>query len=185
MNSCTQSIIVLIENEGTQIVVVGQTNPGQSPLITNYTIDDGIPAARSEVGVDSQDAILSETLFASSQFAYGSHKLTIDVLSTWGDRDYVLWYFAIFNGTGTNGTASETTISTTTPLPSSTSQTDDAGTGDSHHTSRTVAIAAGVLGGLLFVAVVLLGLLLYKRKIQRTKGMFHMSYRFIISNVSS
>lgn len=175
--------LILTRNEGTQVEVISEVPTGNDPLVANYTIDDGTPTTRSEVGVDSSGGIQSATLFASPQMEYGSHKLDISVLQTGGDRNYVLYYFAIFNGTENSGTSSSASSSSTAPLPSNTSQTDDAGAANTHHSTNTTAIVAGVLGGLLFVAAILLGFLFYKRR-RRTKGVYLVRYLSITPSFS-
>lgn len=160
---------ILTKKEGTQIEVVGQVNSGQDPVVANYTIDDSSPTNRGEVGVDQSSSIDSETFFASPEVEYGSHTLNVTVLQTGRDRNYVIWYFAIFNGTASIGGSNQT--SSAVPFPSGTGRaTDDTATSDARN-SDTAAILGGTLGGLLFVAVILLCFLLYKQRVRNAQGM--------------
>ena len=144
---------------------------GQDPLVANYILDNASPVTKSEVAIDQSTPIGPEVLFESPVVELGPHSLNINVVQTGGDRNYALWYFAIFNTTSESGggsvspTSSGTLPSSSATLPQSvTSQTSSLTETPDRRSVAVGAIIGGTVGSFFVVAAILLIWLLRIRR---------------------
>ena len=153
-------------HKGTKIQVFGEIQTGSDPVSASYSIDNGTPTTNSEEGVDQTTELVSQTLYSSPNLPFGNHELNLTVLNTGKNRQYKPWYFAVYNSTAPSPTSSASPSSTST----NTDVSNNSGQSSSGGHTDVAAIVAGVLAGVLFVALIIFGVLFFRRRRKVVRG---------------
>ncbi|KJA20078.1 hypothetical protein HYPSUDRAFT_68857 [Hypholoma sublateritium FD-334 SS-4] len=163
---------VNISFTGVQITVFGTIAPidgtglaGDGPT-TFYTVDNS-STKQSYTAVQQADAQYRQQFFQSEVLSSGNHTLQIQYLANTGE--YILDYAQIAIIAPTGSTSSPTVVPSTTIISPTTTVSAISSPASGHHSSPTIPIVVGVVGGLIFIGLIINGVIMWRKRKSRAE----------------
>lgn len=129
---------------------------------TFYTVDNS-STKQPYTATQQADAQYHQQFFQSEVLTSGNHTLQIQYLANTGE--YILDYAQIAITTPTASPSSSTVPSSTVPSSTVPSSTVSAISAPSkHHSSPTIPVVVGVVGGLILIGLIINGVIMWRKR---------------------